>query len=119
VHYKRSDGYFKGDKSVCGFAMIVFLLGYVAWQYIIATRQNEIEKLNLHQYKHFLHGLLFLILGLVLVPLARFWWYAAPKSRIHNNCGVSRDVIRLAMSAIGTSLPELSTCLILCGKKTI
>ncbi len=100
-----------------GFAMIIFLLGYVAWQYIMASKGKiEVEKIESAHYKNFFHGLIFLILGLVAIAAgAEFLVRGAKVSA--TIIGVPEDVIGLSVIALGTSLPELSTCLIAAAKK--
>jgi len=103
--------------QLAGGAMILVLLLYVAWQYTMASKGKiEVEKIESAQYKHFLHGLIFLFLGLVAIAAgAEFLVRGAKVSA--TIIGVPEDVIGLSVIALGTSLPELSTCIIAASKK--
>jgi len=100
-----------------GGAMVVFLLAYVAWQYLMATKGKiEVEKIESAGYKNLLHGFFFLVLGLAAIAGgAEFLVRGAKVSA--TIIGVPEDVIGLSVIALGTSLPELSTCLIAAAKK--
>ncbi|MEM7617825.1 MAG: calcium/sodium antiporter [Pseudomonadota bacterium] len=103
--------------QTAGGAMVLFLLGYVAWQYIMATKGKiEVEELEAAQYKNLFHGIIFLLLGLFAIAAgAEFLVRGAKVSA--TIIGVPEDVIGLSVIALGTSLPELSTCIIAATKK--
>lgn len=103
--------------QLAGTAMIVILLAYVLWQYAMASKGKiEVEEIEDPDYKNFFHGFLFLVLGLGAIALgAEFLVRGAKVSA--TIIGVPEDVIGLSVIAIGTSLPELSTCIIAAMKK--
>lgn len=100
-----------------GCAMIVILLGYIIWQYTMASKGAiEVEEIDAPDYAHFFQGILFLLLGLVAIAAgAEFLVRGAKVSA--TIIGVPEDVIGLSVIAIGTSLPELSTCIAAALKK--
>ena len=100
-----------------GTAMIVILLSYILWQYSMASKGKiDVDELDDPEYKNFLHGFLFLILGLAAIAGgAEFLVRGAKVSA--TIIGVPEDVIGLSVIAIGTSLPELSTCIIAAMKR--
>jgi cation:H+ antiporter len=103
--------------QLAGTSMIVILLAYVLWQYTMASKGKiEVEELDAPEYKNFFHGFFFLVLGLVAIASgAEFLVRGAKVSA--TIIGVPEDVIGLSVIAIGTSLPELSTCIIAAMKK--
>jgi len=109
---------FQGTISqMAGGLMIIVLLLYVGWQYAMARKGViEVEDIDLSRYKHFGQGIVFLILGLVAIAGgAEFLVRGAKVSA--SIIGVPEDVIGLSVIALGTSLPELSTCIIAAAKK--
>lgn len=100
-----------------GGAMIIFLLGYVAWQYLMASKGKiAVEEIESADFKNLFHGLIFLLLGLAAIAGgAEFLVRGAKVSA--TIIGVPEDVIGLSIIALGTSLPELSTCIIAAAKK--
>lgn len=102
---------------VAGGVMIAILSAYVLWQYTMASKGKiEIEELDETKYNHFIHGLIFLLLGLVAIAAgAEFLVRGAKVSA--TIIGVPEDVIGLSVIALGTSLPELSTCIIAAMKR--
>lgn len=103
--------------QLAGGAMVLFLLGYVAWQYMMAAQGKiEVDELESAQYKNLFHGFIFLFLGLFAIAAgAEFLVRGAKVSA--TIIGVPEDVIGLSIIAFGTSLPELSTCIIAATKK--
>lgn len=100
-----------------GSMMIVALLCYVTWQYVMASKGKiAVEEVEAPAYKSMWQGVLFLLLGLAGIALgAEFLVRGAKVSA--GIIGVPEDVIGLSVIAIGTSLPELSTCIIAAMKK--
>ncbi len=103
--------------QLAGTVMIVILLAYVLWQYAMASKGKiEVEDIEDPEYKNFFHGFIFLVLGLVAIASgAEFLVRGAKVSA--TIIGVPEDVIGLSVIAIGTSLPELSTCIIAAMKR--
>lgn len=102
---------------MAGCVMIGILTAYVLWQYTMASKGKiEVEELDETRYNHFVHGLIFLLLGLVAIAAgAEFLVRGAKVSA--TIIGVPEDVIGLSVIALGTSLPELSTCIIAALKR--
>lgn len=100
-----------------GGIMIGILLTYIIWQYVMASKGKiEVEEIDAPDYSHVAQGVLFLILGLIGIAAgAEFLVRGAKVSA--SIIGVPEDVIGLSVIAIGTSLPELSTCLIAAMKR--
>lgn len=100
-----------------GGLMIGVLLAYVIYQYVMASKGKiEVEDVEAPAYKSMWQGVLFLILGLVAIAAgAEFLVRGAKVSA--TIIGVPEAVIGLSVIAIGTSLPELSTCVIAAMKK--
>jgi len=100
-----------------GGLMIGVLLAYVIYQYVMASKGKiEVEEVEAPAYKSMWQGVLFLILGLVAIAAgAEFLVRGAKVSA--TIIGVPEAVIGLSVIAIGTSLPELSTCVIAAMKK--
>ena len=103
--------------QLAGGLMIAVLLMYVFWQYYMASKgEIEVEKIEAPDYSHFAQGILFLVLGLGGIALgAEFLVRGAKVSA--GIIGVPEDVIGLSVIALGTSLPELSTCVIAAMKR--
>ncbi len=100
-----------------GGVMILVLLSYVLWQYrMAASGKIDVDDVDVPKYKNMAQGVFFLILGLAAIAGgAEFLVRGAKVSA--SIIGVPEDVIGLSVIAIGTSLPELSTCLIAARKK--
>jgi cation:H+ antiporter len=103
--------------QMAGGAMIAVLLVYVLWQYYAASKGTiAVEKIEAPDYSHFMQGVIFLVLGLGAISLgAEFLVRGAKVSA--GIIGVPEDVIGLSVIALGTSLPELSTCVIAAMKR--
>ena len=105
---------------LAGGVMVLMLLGFVFWQYWVAAKgenlEDIIEELEDPAFSHLLSALSFLLLGLVFIALgAEFLVRGAKVSA--SIIGVPDAVIALSVVALGTSLPELSTCLIAAARK--
>lgn len=100
-----------------GGIMIAVLLSYVFWQYLMASKGKiSFESVEAPAYSNVFIGVFFLICGLGAIALgAEFLVRGAKVSA--GIIGVPEDVIGLSVIAIGTSLPELSTCVIAAMKK--
>lgn len=109
---------FNGNISTAGGGiMIVILLAYIVWQYVMASKgEIKVDDLEAPEYSNTLKGLFFLVLGLVAIAAgAEFLVRGAKVSA--TIIGVPEDVIGLSVIALGTSLPELSTCIIAAMKR--
>jgi len=100
-----------------GGLMIAVLLCYVIYQYMMASKGKiPVEDIEDPAYTSLAHGFLFLILGLAGIAFgAEFLVRGAKVSA--TLIGVPEAVIGLSLIAIGTSLPELSTCVIAALRK--
>lgn len=103
--------------QLAGGVMIAVLLAYILWQYIMASKGKiDVEEIEAPEYKNLWQGALFLFLGLAGIALgAEFLVRGAKVSA--EIIGVPEDVIGLSVIAIGTSLPELSTCVVAAMKR--
>lgn len=98
---------------IAGFAMIGILFGYVYLQYKMAKAGDEVpmEAEEIPSYSKPIFAYVFLLLGLVAIAGgAEFLVRGASASA--SIIGVPEAVIALSIIALGTSLPELSTCVI-------
>ena len=102
--------------TLMGYSMIVFLLAYIGFQYFLAASGKEApEDIEAPEFKHYLMPYMFLIGGLIAIAVgAEFLVRGAKLSA--SVIGVPEDVIALSVIAFGTSLPELSTCIIAARK---
>jgi len=102
--------------QIIGLTMIFVLLAYIGFQYSIAKKKgNSDEDLNIPQFTHNAMPYFLIIIGLISIALgAEFLVRGAKLSA--SVVGVPEDVIALSVIAFGTSLPELSTCLIAARK---
>ncbi|MAH04459.1 MAG: sodium transporter [Alphaproteobacteria bacterium] len=100
-----------------GFIMVGLLAIYVGWQYWMAKRGKvEIDDIDEPAFKSMPLGILFLLIGLVFIAGgAELLVRGAEVSA--GIIGVPDAVIALTLIALGTSLPELSTCVIAALKK--
>lgn len=103
--------------QLMGGLMIAVLLAYVIWQYSMAAKGKiSFETIEAPEYSNILTGIFFLVMGLAGIALgAEFLVRGAKVSA--TIIGVPEDVIGLSVIALGTSLPELSTCVIAALKK--
>lgn len=100
-----------------GGTMMAVLLVYIIWQYWMASKGKiEVEEPEMPEYKNMLMAFIFLGLGLASIALGAEFLVRGAKTAA-NIIGVPEDVIGLSVIAIGTSLPELSTCIIAAMKK--
>lgn len=100
-----------------GALMISVLIAYVVYQYVMASKGKiKVEDVEAPVYKSFFHGLIFLIFGLAAISIGAEFLVRGAKISA-TIIGVPEAVIGLSIIAIGTSLPELSTCVIAAIKK--
>lgn len=109
-----------GVSQILGYAMIVVLLSYVLWQYVAAVKskvQVEVEELEEGLgFSDLKTAMFFLLCGVVFIALgAEFLVKGAQISAAV--IGIPEAVVALSVIAIGTSLPELSTCVIAALRK--
>lgn len=102
-----------------GIGMMVVLVSYVLWQYLTTRGDHEdtsADDDHEPRFNHFKEGLLYLVIGMVCIALgAEFLVRGAKVSA--TIIGVPEAVIGLSIIAIGTSLPELTTCIIAAKRK--
>ncbi|MCB9987936.1 MAG: calcium/sodium antiporter [Rhodospirillales bacterium] len=99
-----------------GCLMILILLAYVFWQYIMAARgQAAIPEPEQHEFNNIRASVSFLVMGLILIALGAEFLVRGAKVGAAI-IGVPEAVIGLSVIAVGTSLPELSTCIIAARK---
>lgn len=103
--------------KMAGFTMIAILIAHTAWQYRRAlTGHVKIEDVDEPEFKTIGASLSFLVAGLVSIALgAELLVRGATVGA--TVMGIPEAVIGLTIIAVGTSLPELSTCLIAAAKK--
>jgi len=94
-----------------GIAMVTLLLLYVFLQYRMAMKgEIEVEEDSLQEFKNAFQPYILLAIGLAGVAIgAEFLVRGAKESA--SIIGVPEAVIALSIIALGTSLPELSTCI--------
>ena len=105
--------------QIVGLGMIILLIGYVVFQYATASKDDEKEiegELENPEFASDLWAYLFLFIGLAFIAggaefLVRGAQYSA------GFLGVPEAVIALSLIALGTSLPELATCVAAALKK--
>lgn len=102
---------------LAGIGMIAALVLYSSWQYVMALRgEIPIDEVEDPEFSSLRNSLFFLITGLACIALgAEFLVRGARVSALV--IGVPEAVIGLSVIALGTSLPELSTCLIAAARK--
>lgn len=100
-----------------GFIMLGALILYTSWQYLMASKGAiKFEEPDNPEFPNMLASIGYLFLGLLFIALgAEILVRGAKVSAIV--IGVPEDVIGLSVIAFGTSLPELSTCLIAAKRK--
>jgi len=100
---------------VAGMGLVIVLVSYTFWQYWTATH-DEHGGDDYVRFRSLPYSFIFLIAGLLLIVLgAEFLVRGAKLSA--EIIGVPDAVIGLTVIALGTSLPELTTCLIAVAKK--
>lgn len=103
--------------KVEGGALFGLLIVYSLWKYKNAKSGNAIiEEVEQPEFKNFKTSLLFLLLGLAVISLGADLLIRGGVLTA-NILGVPDLIIGLSMIAIGTSLPELSTCIAAARKK--
>lgn len=102
---------------LAGMLMIAVIFVYVFWQYWLARKGKiDVEDMGEPQFKSMVPALGFLIAGLICIALGAEFLVRGAKVTA-TIIGVPEDVIGLSVIALGTSLPELSTCLIAAMKR--
>lgn len=103
--------------QLSGALMLTALTAFILWQYMMASKGHiSVEEVEEPQYKNLFQGVIVLLLGLGGIALgAEFLVRGARVSA--EIIGVPEDVIGLSVIALGTSLPELSTCIIAALKR--
>lgn len=108
----------KGSISTLGGGLMIgILLLYIIYQYVMTAKGKiPVDDIEAPTYGSLWQGVLFLVLGLFAIAAgAEFLVRGAKVSA--SIIGVPEAVIGLSVIAIGTSLPELSTCVIAAMKK--
>lgn len=100
-----------------GSAMILLLLGYIYYEYRMVKKGEFVpEEIEEPTFSSKLMAVLFLVFGLIVVTLgAEFMVDSA--QLVASMIGIPEAVIALTVIAFGTSLPELSTCLVAMAKR--
>lgn len=103
--------------QLAGGIMITVLLSYIFWQYIMASKGKiVVEEVDAPDYANIWHAVLFLFWGLLAIAGGAELLVRGAKVSA-TIIGVPEDVIGLSVIALGTSLPELSTCVIAAMKR--
>lgn len=101
-----------GISQVAAIGMVVLLGGYVFWQYSMAGKGDiPVEEVEEPEFKSLRNAMIFLFMGFVGIALGAEFLVRGAKVAA-TVIGVPEAVIGLSVIAIGTSLPELSTCII-------
>lgn len=101
---------------LAGLVMVVTLGAYVLLQYRMAMKgERPVEDDAPPEFMHKAEPYLYLLLGLVVIALGAEFLVRGAKINAAI-IGVPEAVIALSVIALGTSLPELSTCLIAAKK---
>jgi len=101
--------------GLAGGAMLLMLVGYVIYQYRMAVQGEVIPEEDAPDFANKYAPYLFLLMGLLAIAGgAEFLVRGARVSA--SVIGVPESVIALSIIAFGTSLPELSTCIIAARK---
>ena len=102
---------------ISGLVMIVLLIGYIYYEYRLAQKgEVEVEEIEEPEFNSIPAALAFLVLGLVTVALGAEFMVDGSQL-IASMVGIPEDVIALTIIAFGTSLPELSTCMVAMAKR--
>jgi cation:H+ antiporter len=101
---------------LAGAVMLLILVAFTFWQYRKAHLEDVSDAEEERVFKHIGQSVMFLVAGLAFIAFgAEFLVRGAMVSA--TVIGVPDAVIALSVVAVGTSLPELSTCLIAAKKK--
>lgn len=105
-----------GISEIAAMAMVAVLVAYVFWQYSMAGKGDiPIEDVEDPAFNSLKGAMIYLLLGFTAIALgAEFLVRGAKVSA--TVIGVPEAVIGLSVIAVGTSLPELSTCIIAARK---
>lgn len=100
-----------------GALMMAVLIGFIFWQYRMA-KEDDIppEAENGREFKSIYGALAVLLAGLLGIAIGAEFLVRGAKVTAAE-IGVPEDVIGLSVIALGTSLPELSTCVIAALRK--
>lgn len=102
---------------IVGIVMLFILIAYVFWQYLMVKKEDApVEDLEEPDFKSFRMGWAYLLGGMLFIALGAEFLVRGAKVSAHI-LGVPEAVIGLSIIALGTSLPELTTCLIAATKK--
>lgn len=94
-----------------GLTMVALLIAYVFYSYMKAQKDKSLfEEPEKPEFKNILTACGVLILGLIAIALGAEFLVSGAKTAARI-IGVPEAVIGLSIIALGTSLPELSTCL--------
>lgn len=100
-----------------GLAMILLLIGYVYYEYRMVKKGEFVpEEIEEPAFSSALVAVVFLIFGLSVVTLGAEFMVDSAKL-VATMVGIPEAVIALTVIAFGTSLPELSTCLVAMAKR--
>ncbi len=100
-----------------GGIMIAALLGFIFWQYKMASEDDiDPEEYNGRSFNSIFGALGVMLGGLIGIGLGAEFLVRGAKVTAAG-IGVPEDVIGLSVIALGTSLPELSTCIIAAMRK--
>lgn len=102
---------------MAGFALVAVLVSYTVWQYVMARKgEIAVEEIEETGFTSMGLALLTLLGGLIFVALGAEFLVRGAKTSAEI-LGVPDALIGLTIIAIGTSLPELTTCLVAAAKK--
>lgn len=97
--------------TIAGSGMILLLLGYVFWQYKTASAgELDLQEVSEPDYPSMALAAVALLSGLALIALGAEFLVRGAKTSAEI-IGIPDAVIGLTVVAVGTSLPELATCI--------
>lgn len=101
--------------QVAGIAMLVMLIGYIVFQYRMALNDDNHPEEDEPEFAN--KYMPYIFLGLGLLSIAAGAEFLVRGARVSASVlGVPESVIALSIIAFGTSLPELSTCIVAARK---
>ncbi len=98
-----------------GIVLILFFLLFMAYTYGIARKKNGDRETEIREFPLYMSVIMVLAGMLALITGGR--WIVNSAVEIAGRLGMSEAVISLTIVAIGTSLPELATCVAAAMKK--
>ena len=102
---------------IAGLVMVLLLLGYVYYEYQLAkSGALEVEEIEEPSYSSTWSAVGFLLVGFFIVTLGAEFMVGSAQLAA-SIIGIPEAVIALTIIAFGTSLPELSTCMVAMAKK--